>query len=186
MSVWFKGKELAFALGVNMSISRLGSVANAAIVPSVYDSDGLGPALMVGFLICIFSLFNAVGLVVLDKKAEKQGGERAVVSEDDKFKMSDMWSFNRSFWLLTGSCVLTYMSIMPYIQVASDLLQSKYHFDKITAGYLFGVPYIISAVLSPILGLGIDKIGKRVLLICISSGILIMAFGASMMMPECY
>ena len=78
------------------------------------------------------------------------------------------------------------MSIMPYIQVASDLLQSKYHFDKITAGYLFGVPYIISAVLSPILGLGIDKIGKRVLLICISSGILIMAFGASMMMPECY
>jgi len=72
VSVWFKGKELAFALGVNMSISRLGSVANAAIVPSVYDSNGLGAALMVGFVICVFSLLNAIGLVALDKKAEKQ------------------------------------------------------------------------------------------------------------------
>jgi len=71
VSVWFKGKELAFALGVNMSISRLGSVANAAIVPAVYDQSGLGVALLVGFGICIFSLFNAIGLIYLDKKAEE-------------------------------------------------------------------------------------------------------------------
>jgi MFS family permease len=37
ISMWFKGKELAFALGLNLSISRLGSVINAALVPSVYD-----------------------------------------------------------------------------------------------------------------------------------------------------
>lgn len=72
VSVWFKGKELAFALGVNMSISRLGSVANAAIVPAVYDQSGLGTALLVGFCICIFSLLNALGLIYLDKKAEDQ------------------------------------------------------------------------------------------------------------------
>ena len=70
VSVWFKGSELAFALGVNMSISRLGSVLNAAVVPSVYDQQGLGPALLVGFMICIYSLFNAFGLVYLDKKRE--------------------------------------------------------------------------------------------------------------------
>lgn len=71
ISVWFKGKEIAFALGLNMSIGRLGSVINAAIVPALYDQYGLGTALMVGFCICLFSLANAVGLVVLDKKAEK-------------------------------------------------------------------------------------------------------------------
>ena len=70
ISSWFKGKELAFALGLNITIGRLGSVANAAIVPAVYESSGLGNALMVGFMICIFSLINAVGLVVLDKKAD--------------------------------------------------------------------------------------------------------------------
>lgn len=36
--VWFKGAELAMALGLNMSMARLGSVVNAAYVPSVYDS----------------------------------------------------------------------------------------------------------------------------------------------------
>lgn len=77
------------------------------------------------------------------------------------------------------------MSVFPYIQVASDLLQSKYHFDKVHAGYLFGVPYIISAILSPILGLTIDHVGKRALLIILSSVILTCAYATSMMMPEC-
>ena len=187
VSAWFKGKELAFALGVNMSISRLGSVANAAIVPAVYDQSGLGNALMVGFAICIFSLINACGLVYIDKKAEKENpnAESAQLSAEDQFKWSDLYSFQKSFWILTGSCVLTYMSVFPYIQVASDLLQSKYHFDKVHAGYLFGVPYIISAVMSPILGLTIDHVGKRALMICLSSVILTCAYGSSMMMPEC-
>ena len=69
--MWFKGKELAFALGLNLSISRLGSVINAALVPSVYDSKGLGAALLVGFCVCIFSLSNAFGLAFLDKRAEE-------------------------------------------------------------------------------------------------------------------
>jgi len=75
VSVWFKGKELAFALGVNMSISRLGSVMNAAIVPSVYEDKGLGPALLVGLMVCVYSLFNALGLVWLDKKREDANPE---------------------------------------------------------------------------------------------------------------
>lgn len=60
-----------------MSISRLGSVANAAIVPTIYDQSGLGNALMVGFLICIFSLINALGLVYMDKQAEKKNANAA-------------------------------------------------------------------------------------------------------------
>lgn len=100
--------------------------------------------------------------------------------------MSDIYSFNTSFWLLTGSCVLTYMSVFPYIQNCSDLLQKKYGFDRVKAGYLFGIPYIISAIISPFLGAAIDRFGKRAFLICLSSIILIIGFGASMMMPECY
>ena len=70
VSAWFKGKELAFALGINMSITRLGAVLNSVVVPSIYDSSGLGPALLIGFIICVFSLFNAFGLIYIDKKAE--------------------------------------------------------------------------------------------------------------------
>jgi MFS family permease len=100
--------------------------------------------------------------------------------------MEYLYTFSTSFWLLTGSCVLTYMSVFPYIQNCSDLLQKKYGFDKVMAGYLFGVPYIISAIASPFLGALIDRFGKRALLICLSSLILIIAFTSSMMMPECH
>jgi len=78
------------------------------------------------------------------------------------------------------------MSVFPYVQNCSDMLQKKYGFDKIKAGYLFGIPYIISAIASPFLGAAIDRFGKRAFLICLSSIMLIIAFSASMMMPECH
>ena len=77
------------------------------------------------------------------------------------------------------------MSIFPYIQVCSDLLQVKYGFDAKTAGFLFGIPYIISAIMSPLLGLFIDKVGKRAFMICLSSVILIVAYTISMFLPPC-
>lgn len=100
--------------------------------------------------------------------------------------MSDVSKFGASYWLLTASCVITYMTVFPYIMIASDTLQTKYKFDKITAGYYFGIPYIISAVSSPFLGLLIDKIGKRGFMICLSSVILVVAFFMSMISPECH
>ena len=65
------------------------------------------------------------------------------------------------------------------------MLQVKYGFDNKTAGYLFGIPYIISAIMSPLLGLFIDKVGKRALMICLSSIILIIAYSISMFLPAC-
>jgi MFS family permease len=73
VSKWFKGKELAMALGLNLSISRLGSVINGIVVPQIYNSDHLnrlGIALLVGFFVCVFSLVCAIFLVLLDKKAD--------------------------------------------------------------------------------------------------------------------
>lgn len=75
ISVWFKGKELAFALGLNLSIGRLGSVVNGIIVPQVYDQAGLGTALGVGFIVCLFSLLSAVGMSYLDKRADTKNKE---------------------------------------------------------------------------------------------------------------
>ena len=87
VTVWFKGKELAFALGLNVSVSRLGSVWNSNTVPGYYDEHGLGFALLIGFIICLFSLLNAFGIVAVDKYAESRipEEEKAKVSDDDKF-----------------------------------------------------------------------------------------------------
>ena len=70
VSLWFKGSELAFAFGLIMTIACFGSVINASTVPYIYDLHGLGPALAIGFVVCLFSLANAFGLVYLDRKNE--------------------------------------------------------------------------------------------------------------------
>lgn len=65
VSKWFKGKELALALGLNISISRLGSVINGILIPRIYNEDhkdNLGNAFLLGFFICIFSFACAVFL----------------------------------------------------------------------------------------------------------------------------
>ena len=70
--------------------------------------------------------------------------------------------------------------------MCSDLLQRKYQFDKKQAGLLFSIPYMISAITSPFLGIMIDKFGRRALLITVSSIIFIISYSASMMYDECY
>ena len=117
VSIWFKGGELNFALGANVSISRLGSVLNSNILPSLYANHGLGNALAVGFAICCFSLICAFVLVFLDKLAEKinPNSEKAVLGDDEKFKLSEIYQFKTPFWLLTGSYVVTSRSVFPYI-----------------------------------------------------------------------
>ena len=55
------------------------------------------------------------------------------------------------------------MVIFPYIQYASDMLEKRFGFGDTTASTLYSLPYIISGILSPLLGIIIDKIGKRAL-----------------------
>lgn len=124
VSNWFKGKELALALGLNISVSRLGSVWNSNVIPGYYDEHGLGWALMFGFLICVFSLFNALGIACVDKYAESKqtAAQKAKLADSEKASLKDVLKFKLPYWLLTGSCVVTYMSIFPYLQVVSDLI----------------------------------------------------------------
>jgi hypothetical protein len=111
-------------LGVNLSISRLGSVVNGDTIPVLTANEGMTFAYLVGGFICLFSLGNAIGLITLDKWAEKKNpnAEKATLSDEEKFKFSDLKRFRLAFWLLVGSCVVTYMSVFPYIQIVSDVL----------------------------------------------------------------
>ena len=110
--------------------------------------------------------FLTISIGWLDLKEDKIVGSqnKGALTEEDKFKFSDIKTFNKSFWLLSLSCVIVYVGIFPYIQVVSGMLQDRFQFSEETAGQLFGIPYIISACISPFLGFMIDKIGKRVLL----------------------
>lgn len=172
VSRWFKGKELSFAFGLNLSVARLGSVLNGIILPRVAQAhdNKIGEALFIGFGVCLFSLFMGICLCVVDYWADKKDGVGAVsLGDEDKFKFKDITEFKLPYWLITLSCMVVYMCIFPYLSESTALLTDKFGFDPVQAGELYGIPYFISAFLSPILGFMIDKVGKRALFIMTSS-----------------
>jgi MFS family permease len=182
---WFKGKELNLAMGANLALARLGAVLAGVVVPAVYNDGGLGNAFAVGFGICIFSFFNAIGIVYMDRAAEKEEGSENKVSDEDKFQWSDLKNLGCEFWILTMSCMLTYMSVFPYNQISSKLMQLKYSFSEQQASTLYTIPYLISAIITPFLGLLVDRTGRRVLYMITSSVLLVGAYSMSMTFPAC-
>jgi len=62
-------------------------------------------------------LLNAFGMIILDKYAESKTSEKEKLklADEEKINFKDVLKFKLPFWLLTGSCVLTYMSIFPYL-----------------------------------------------------------------------
>ena len=140
------------------------SFLQGPVETSLASEYNVGFALMVGFFICCFSLVMAFLLVWIDAWAAKKDGVKLEISEDEKFKLRDLKQFNRlPFWLVTFSCVIIYMVIFPYVQYSSDMLQTRFGYSDTAAGTFYALPYIISGVCSPILGIIIDKKGKRAL-----------------------
>lgn len=72
VSRWFFGKELAFALGLNITISRLGSVFNNLVEPPIAEGSSLGVGLLFGFIICCVSYASGIGIIVMEKIAAKR------------------------------------------------------------------------------------------------------------------
>ena len=83
------------------------------------------------------------------------------------------------------NCCFTYMSIFPYSQTVTNLLQKKYNFDKVQAANMFTLPYLISACIIPFIGYSIDKVGHRAHLMIASSAILLSVFILSFFLQGC-
>jgi len=201
---WFRGKEVAFAMGINLSISRIGSVVNDNVSPAAYEAWSLAAAIWVGFFICCVSLCATITLVCIDRYARrktKEAGERQkplepdltiqATTEEDKPKVAacdafkkvavdiihDVRTFSSSYWLLLASCVVVYASILPFNGIASNEISDKYlkGDDTTTADHYLMIPFLISAVCSPFLGGAVDLFGRRAILLTMSASFLVLA-----------
>lgn len=102
VSRWFIGKELSLALGINISVSRLGSVFNNYSMPPLQEATSLGVALSFGLFLCVLSFFSGFVLTFFEKHAAKIDNESVDLREDEKeeFHWRDIKDFSVSFWLI--------------------------------------------------------------------------------------
>lgn len=129
---WFKGKELALALAINMIFGRLGSAGTNFFGLEIAQgsvSSGLSfAASLIGIGLILFLVY-----FIFDIKLDKQESLIQNKKDDeDKFKLSDLATLvkNRSFIYITLLCVTFYSAVFPFIQYAPDLLVNKYGFSS--------------------------------------------------------
>lgn len=131
---WFKGKEMALAMGSEMALARLG-LATCMIFSPVFAKLGgdidVSRSVAFGVVLLMIALIMFIVYFFMDKKLDKQTGEAE--EKDDPFKISDIGKILTSggFWVVALLCVLYYSAIFPFQKYAVNMLQCNLTFNEI-------------------------------------------------------
>ena len=177
---WFKGKEMALAMGLEMAIARLGVFAVMWIAPIISKSFGgslLAPVGFCGALLCV-GLLNFIIFGIMDKKFDKQLAQAGMAvgeeGSEEEFHLSDLGAIFKSkmFWIVALLCVLYYSAIFPFQRYATNFLELTLNISAEEGAQLFSCFPILAMVLTPFLGFFLDKVGKGASMLMIGSVIM--------------
>jgi MFS family permease len=193
MTKWFKGKELALAFGISLTVSRLGTLFSFNTEAMIANYFGnYKSALWAAFLLCLVSMASNLAANMMDARGERilkiksnEGG--------DKIVLADLKAFKPSYWYVTLLCVTFYSAIFPFTALSTHLFSTKWGIPDVSPSsgsffsqvffnlfHMFGTaPGITSIVIfasmifAPFAGRLVDKVGRRATLMIIGSLILI-------------
>ncbi len=170
---WFRGKELSFAFGINLMISRAGSLL-AQQSPSwagfAYNFWRNPLLISVGFgSLCIVGAIVYWALEVYAEKRYQVGPAGAT----DKVVFSDVKAFGLSYWYIVALCITFYSAIFPFETFAYQFFMDAHHVTREAGGDLVGMLTLFTMFGTPLFGLFVDKLGKRALLMMLGSLLLI-------------
>jgi len=168
---WFKGKELALAMGMEMAIARLGAsiafffssiIAGYKETPDGIVEGTLMNTVYVGIAFLCIGFLTFLVYTLLDKKLDNQLGTAHTTSKEDEFKLSDIGKIfsNPGFWLISLLCVLFYSGVFPFLKYAVNMMQNELGVSAQTAGYISGLLPVGTILLTPVIGSIYDRKGK--------------------------
>ncbi|MFI3279943.1 MAG: MFS transporter [Rikenellaceae bacterium] len=173
---WFKGKEMATAMGVQVALARIGSQAAYALALPIASRLGITTPVLIGILLLLGGMVAFFVFSVWDKKLDKQiSDEPSSGDEEEKFSFKDVVSVvkNPGFWLIAVLCVLFYSCVFPFQKFATELMILKYGVNADWAGFIAGSPALGALILTPIFGSYIDKRGKAASIMTLGAAMLI-------------
>ncbi len=159
---WFKGKELALAMGLEMALARLGVFAVFQLSPIFASEGGVSNSLFFGVLFLLVGFMTFLIYTFMDRKLDKEIGETEEDSSEEEFKISDLGKIltNPGFLAIAGLCVLFYSAIFPFQKFATDMLSSKLSIDTVVAARYVSFFPIGAMILTPFIGAFLDFKGK--------------------------
>ena len=172
---WFRGKEMALAIGLNTSTGRIGTaLAMFTPLPLYNLTKNVSAPILLSVLLLLIGLLVFIFFVMLDKRLDKEEAD-AGISKEEEFKVSDIRDIagNRAFWYIAILCVLFYSAVFPFIKFATNLIVQKYTVPDLFAGYIPALLPFSALLLTPLFGGISDKKGKAASIMILGSIMLV-------------
>jgi len=179
---WFKGKEMALAMGLEMASARVGTgLALFASYPIAIWMHGVSKPIFLGLILLCIGMISFFIYTIRDKKLDKSVADQAAISgtesDEESFKMADIWFIikNKGWWYIAILCVLFYSAVFPFLKYAADLMVNKFNVNPLIAGSIPALLPFGTILLTPFFGNVYDRKGKgasimiigAILLICV-------------------
>jgi MFS family permease len=178
---WFKGKEMALAMGLEMATARIGTtLAMVTSVPIARALHGVSKPILVCLIMLCIGMISFFIYTVMDKRLDKSialaAGEGSSSGEDEEsFNLKDILFIvrNRGWWYIAILCVLFYSAVFPFLKYATDLMVNKFQVDPEVAGIIPGMLPFGTMVLTPLFGNLYDRKGKGASIMILGAVLLI-------------
>jgi MFS family permease len=170
---WFRGKELSFAFGMNLTIARLGSFAalNAPTWAAGAYAKWQWP-LLISVGAATFCIIGAILYWLLEIRADARYslGESGAT---DKVVFADLFKFGVSYWYVVALCITFYSAIFPFQTFAVKFFMETHGATREFGGFLSSLLTLFAMICTPLFGILVDKVGRRSLFMMFGSMLLI-------------
>jgi nitrate/nitrite transporter NarK len=178
---WFKGKELALAMGLEMATARLGTtLAMATSIPIATALHGVSKPILVCLIMLCIGMIAFFFYATMDKKLDKSVAAEALrsgsIDDEESFRISHVLQIlkNKGWWYIAILCVLFYSAVFPFIKYATDLMVNKFHVNEELAGNIPALLPLGTILLTPLFGNIYDRKGKGATIMIIGAVLLIL------------
>jgi predicted MFS family arabinose efflux permease len=177
---WFKGKEMALAMGLEMASARVGTgLALFASYPLAIWLGGVSKPIFLGLILLCIGMISFFLYTIQDNRLDKSVAAEAAISgtveDEESFKIADIWFIikNKGWWYIAILCVLFYSAVFPFLKYASDLMVNKFNVNPLIAGSIPALLPFGTILLTPFFGNVYDRKGKGASIMIIGAILLI-------------
>ncbi len=178
---WFKGKEMALAMGLEMATARMGTaLALSTSVPIAKGFNNVSAPILVCLIMLCIGLISFFIYTFMDKKldASQAAFDKATnaVDTEEAFRIRDILNIvtNKGWWYLAILCVLFYSAVFPFLKYATDLMVQKFHINEDWAGIIPAMLPFGTILLTPLFGNMYDRKGKGASIMILGAILLIL------------
>ncbi len=170
---WFKGKEMALAMGTQVAVARLGTALAMIVSPLIVKHFSMSAPLLFALVLIGIGLLAYCVFCVMDAKLDKQ--ITAEQGDDDTFHIADLKAIitNKGFWLIALLCLMFYSAVFPFMKYATSLMENKYGMANEWAGWIPALIPMGNLIMTPLFGGIYDRKGKGATIMIIGSAMLI-------------